>query len=188
MPPALLIALVLALGLDTLSVSAALAPRFPEHRLRIAITFALFEAVMPLIGIGIGHLLGRALGPTGATIGAVLLVALGGYFLVARHERAPAPGPAGSASAQDFAGWLLVGLGLAISLDEVAVGISFALLGVPIVPAVLAILAQAFAFSLIGSSLGRGLTDRFGAVAERLAGVVLIGLGLVQLGRIFLGW
>ncbi len=184
MPPALLVALVLALGLDTLSVSAALAPRFPQHRLRIATTFALFEAVMPLIGIGIGRLLGHALGTAGDTVGAVLLVALGGYFLFSSHAEEATP----TAESSGFAGWLLIGLGLSISLDEVAVGISFALLGVPIIPAVVAILAQAFIFSLIGSSLGQGLSRRFGGVAEPLAGIVLALLGLFQLGRLFLGW
>ncbi len=152
MPPALLVALVLALGLDTFSVSAALAPRFPQHRLRIATTFALFEAVMPLIGIGIGRLLGHALGTAGDVVGAVLLVLLGGYFLFTGRRSEPEPEPDPPSSG--FAGWLLVGLGLSISLDEVAVGVSFALLGVPLIPAIVAILAQAFLFSLIGSSLG----------------------------------
>lgn len=184
MPPALLVALVLALGLDTLSVSAALAPRFPQHRLRIATTFALFEAVMPLIGIGIGRLLGHALGTAGDAVGAGLLVVLGGYFLFAAHSKEQTPGP----EADGFAGWLLVGLGLSISLDEVAVGVSFALLGVPLIPAIVAILAQAFVFSLIGSSLGQGLSRRFGGVATPIAGVVLAVLGLLQLGRLFLGW
>jgi putative Mn2+ efflux pump MntP len=79
-------------------------------------------------------------------------------------------------------------LGLSISLDEVAVGVSFALLGVPLIPAIVAILAQAFLFSLIGSSLGQGLSRRFGGAATPIAGLVLALLGFFQFGRIFLGW
>jgi putative Mn2+ efflux pump MntP len=82
-------------------------------------------------------------------------------------------------------GLAVVGLGLSISLDELAIGFTLGLLNVPVVPAIALIAAQAFVVSQVGFALGGriGVATREGA--ERLAGAVLILIAAVLLvGRI----
>jgi putative Mn2+ efflux pump MntP len=72
-------------------------------------------------------------------------------------------------------------LALGISLDELALGFSAGLLGLPVVPALALIAAQAFAFSQLGLRLGARIGERGRNGAGNLAGVVLVGLGAVLL-------
>ena len=70
---------------------------------------------------------------------------------------------------------------LSLSIDELAIGFSLGLLGVPVVAAVALIGVQAFALSQIGLRLGDRVGARFRQGAERLAAAVLIGLAAVLL-------
>src|SRR5438132_14426296 len=81
-------------------------------------------------------------------------------------------------------GLAVVGLGLSISLDELAIGFSLGLLNVPVVPAIVLIAAQAFVVSQVGFALGGRVGEATREGAERLAGAVLIviaaALGLAK--------
>jgi putative Mn2+ efflux pump MntP len=87
-----LVALVIPLGLDTFGVALALGiaglPR--EHRLRVSLLFAGFEAAIPLVGVALGAPLGRAIGSAADYLAAAFITALGVYMLLAE----PAPPPA----------------------------------------------------------------------------------------------
>jgi putative Mn2+ efflux pump MntP len=67
------------------------------------------------------------------------------------------------------------------SLDELAIGFTLGLLGVPVVPYLLAIAAQTFVVSQLGFRLGASLSSRVREGAERLAGIALIALGAILL-------
>src|SRR5229473_7807391 len=71
--------LLLALGLDTLAVALGLGlSGLPRPRwLRVGLTFALFEGLMPVIGLVIGHRLIRSLGEPAGYAAAVLLIIIG---------------------------------------------------------------------------------------------------------------
>jgi putative Mn2+ efflux pump MntP len=178
-----LIALVVPLGLDTLSVSLALgvAGLPAQRRLRLALLFAGFEAVMPLIGAALGLPLGRAIGTGADSIAAGLIVALGLYMLTGAElaERDPADllaaGRAGVVAA--------VGLGLSISLDELAIGFSAGLLRVPLAALVVLVALQAFVATQVGLRLGARVPVRAREGLERGAGLVLVTLGLVLLAE-----
>jgi putative Mn2+ efflux pump MntP len=77
----------------------------------------------------------------------------------------------------------LIVIGLSVSLDELAIGFTLGLLGVPVLPALVAIGTQAFVASQVGFRLGGSLSGRFREVAERLAGIVLIALACVLLAE-----
>ena len=82
-------------------------------------------------------------------------------------------------------GWPLLGIALSVSLDELAMGFSFGVLRVPVVPALGAIALQALVVSVIGQWIGRRVGAALGERAEMAAGVVLCLLGLaVGLGRL----
>jgi putative Mn2+ efflux pump MntP len=172
-----LVAVILPLGLDTFAVALALGiAGLPHgHRTRIALLFAAFEAGMPLIGVALGVPLGHAVGSAGDYIAAALLVALGLYVLLSDEDEQQGARLL-SGTQRGVVG--AVALGVSISLDELAIGFSAGLLGLPLLPMVGAIAVQAFVFTQIGIRLGTRLGERWRDSAERLAGAALIALGV----------
>jgi manganese efflux pump family protein len=173
-----LIALILPLALDTFAVSAALGVSGVSQKrgLRIALLFSAFEALMPLIGLAVGVPLARAIGSAADYVAIALLLALGAYLLVgdggeAERLRELATGR----------GIGMLALGLSVSLDELAIGFTFGLLRLPVVPALILIAAQAFIAAQLGLRFGARLSERLRENTERLAGLALAALGLALL-------
>jgi putative Mn2+ efflux pump MntP len=173
-----LAALVVPLGLDTFGVAVALGlaglPR--EHRLRVSLLFAGFEAAMPLIGVALGAPLGHEIGSVADYIAAGLIVALGAYVLLSEREEEDR---LLSLTQRGLFGALL--LGVSISLDELAIGFSAGLLRLPILPLVIAVSAQAFIVTQIGLGLGGRVGDGMREASETVAGLALIALGVILL-------
>lgn len=178
--PAQLIALILPLSLDTFAVSAALAlgGLTRRERLRVSLLFTLCEGGTPIVGLLLGGPLGVTLG-SAADYAAIGVLITFGLFTLLRDDDAEAGKVAGLAQARGRAALLL---GLTISLDEIAVGFTLGLLRVRVLPVLLAIAGQAFVASQLGLRLGNRLSDGLREGAEKLAGAVLLGLGLVLLG------
>ncbi|KPV45723.1 hypothetical protein AN477_00695 [Alicyclobacillus ferrooxydans] len=171
-----MIVLVLSLGIDTLlmSVSLGMAQRTNSNRLRIGLTFALAEAVMPLIGLGIGKTLGNFIGNWASLIGSIALVAVAVWLIFFEDEDDEE-----EKLERNLIGWrTLVVTALSISLDELAVGFSIGLIGVPAALTIVLIAAQAFLFTIIGLTLGGRLKRYLGEWSEKLAGIVLGLLGI----------
>lgn len=173
-----LIAVVVPLGLDTFGVAVALGiAGLPQHRrTQVALLFAGFETLMPLVGVALGVPLGHVIGGTADYIAAGLLLALGIYMLregndADEGERLLSMSRPGIYGA--------VALGVSISLDELAIGFTAGLLRLPLLPMVLAIGAQAFVVTQIGVRLGARLGERWRESAERVAGAALIALGVI---------
>lgn len=180
-----LIPLFLSLGLDTLALSimVGVAPLSSAARLRLALTFALAEGVMPAVGLVVGQPLGHALGGWSAYAAAALVIGAGLWILreaLADDDDDDGEG-ARVARAASAGGLALLGIALSVSLDELAVGFSFGLLRLPVAPALLAIGLQAFCLSVCGLWLGQQVGVAAGERAEALAGALLclLGVGLV---------
>lgn len=75
-------------------------------------------------------------------------------------------------------GKMLVVLSVATSIDALAVGLSFAMIDVQILSAVLIIALGSVILSIIGLSLGNKLGVIFGKRMEVFGGVLLIGIGV----------
>jgi len=174
------LALFLSLGLDTLAVALSLGlGGLPRHRwLRVGLTFAFFEGVMPVAGLLVGHGLSRVLGHVASYAAAVLLILVGA--LAIREALAGDDDDEGG-KAQAVEGRQLLLTGLSVSLDELAVGFSLGVLRVPLGPALAYIAVQAFAVTFLGLALGRRCGDRLGDKAELVSGVVLALLGVALL-------
>ena len=69
-------------------------------------------------------------------------------------------------------------MAVATSINALAVGITFAFLEVPILPAVCFIAGTTFLLSCIGVKVGNLCGTRFQSKAELLGGIILILLGL----------
>lgn len=176
-----LLGFVLPLGVDSFAVAAAVGALGVggRARLRVSLIFVLFEGGMPLIGVGLGAPLARAVGAIAGYVAIAVLIALGLWMLLSRGEEEEER----AARLLSAHGLPLIGLGLSISLDELAIGFSLGLTGLPIAAVVVAIALQALVASQLGMALGGRLAERFREGLERVAGVVLILLGLALLGE-----
>ena len=176
----ILAGLILPLALDTFALAAALgiAGIPAERRMRTSLILAAFEAGMPIVGFLIGIGVGRIISVfAGWTAIAVLGVA-GAIMLRPEDDDKEAGRLKLLAKAQGIA---IVDLGLAISVDELAIGFGLGLLGLPLIVAVIWIGVQAFLAAQIGMRLGSRIGKELRERAEQLAGVVLIGMAALLL-------
>ncbi len=179
-----LLAFVLPLGLDSFAIAAALGTRRPAAagRWRVSALFVGFEAGMPLVGLGIGVPAARLAGPVADYIAAAALVAVGIWMLVWEDGEEDA-----AARLLAARGLAAVTLGLSISLDELAIGVTLGLAQLPVTPVIIAIAVQALAASQLGLALGSRIGTIWRERAEYLAGTALAVLGVVLIVRRLLG-
>lgn len=172
--PLKLIALVLPLSLDTFAVSAALgiAGLSRRERWRLSLLLAGFEAVMPIVGFVAGALVSRALGEVADYAASAVLVGAG---LVMMRE---GDSEAGEALAGRMRGLTALGVGVSVSVDELAIGLVIGLLRMPALVVALLIGTQALLVSQLGVRLGARLGEGLREKAERAAGAVLVVLGV----------
>jgi putative Mn2+ efflux pump MntP len=170
-----LVALVLPLGLDTFAVAAALGAIGVDRarRNRVTVWFALFEGGMPLLALAIGTPLGHAVGAVTQYAAAAILLVFGIRALRGDDED---PDRLGRLAGGWGTGAVL--LGLSISLDEFAIGLTVGLLHLPVALVTVLIVVQAVLVTRLGLALGRRVGERLRERAERLAGVMLIALAI----------
>ncbi|RIV25905.1 hypothetical protein D2Q93_05735 [Alicyclobacillaceae bacterium I2511] len=166
-------ALILSLGIDTLMLSISLGFVQTRGKAKIALTFACAESLMPLIGLFIGSGAGRLIGNWASLIGGIALFAIAVWFIFFKDEDNEE-----EKLEQTLLGWTLILTALSISLDELAVGFSMGLVGVPIALTMILIALQAFVFTFLGLTFGSKLKPHLGEGADKLAGIVL---GLLSL-------
>ncbi|HEY8694282.1 MAG TPA: manganese efflux pump [Chloroflexota bacterium] len=177
------IGLVLSLGLDTFAVAIGLglSGLSRRDRLRYGVSFALAEGLMPLAGFFLGRVIAGPVGDIAPYAAVVLLLAVGLYTVWEGLTDDPleAYRPAKLLT--------VLAAALSVSLDELAIGLSLGLLGVPILLAVLLIAAQACLLTFIGTAIGRRVSARFATRAELLSGAVLVLLAVALLAQRLLG-
>ncbi|HXA43243.1 MAG TPA: manganese efflux pump [Candidatus Solibacter sp.] len=171
-----LLLLVVPLGLDTFAVAAALgvAGLQPHQRLRVSAIFTAFEGGMPVAGLIVGRLASTAIGHYADFAAAVVLIGLGVFMLVSRDD----DDQAGVELLSRTRGLAVLGLGLSISLDELAIGFTLGLVRAPLLLALALIAGQAFAVAQLGLTVGSRIGGRAREGAERLAGGALVVLGI----------
>ncbi len=163
--------------MDAFAVSAAIAASLPQvtgrHTFRLAFHFGLFQFLMPVIGWAGGAAVARRLAVVDHWIAFGLLLILGGRMIWgsfshddARPQRDPTRGLS------------LIGLAVATSIDALAVGLSLGLLDVAIWIPSAVIGVVALVLTAVGVVLGKRVGPRLGHWAERVGGLVLIGIGL----------
>jgi putative Mn2+ efflux pump MntP len=164
--------LAVALAMDAFAVALTQGAKFrPGARggLAIALTFGVFQALMPLAGWVIGAVALIYVEAVDHWIAFGLLAFLGVRMLgghVADEEASHA-----------LTGRALLLAGVATSIDALAAGITLPTLAVEPLVAVALIGVITAAMSAGGVALGRIAGDRWGEWAERAGGVILIALG-----------
>lgn len=168
-----LLAFLAPLSLESFAVAAAFGAGRPTaaQRWRLTALFVAFEGGMPIVGLLVGAPLAHAIGGLAHYVAALALAGVGIWLLL--EDDSPDGQRVLAAS-----GLALVGVGLSISVDELAIGFTLGLARVPVVPALVGIAVQALAAVRLGLWLGTRVSERWRERTERLAGIVLIVLGV----------
>lgn len=169
-----IIALGLSMDAFAVSISKGLALRIFRWKqaLVIALCFGVFQGIMPAIGYGIGLQFSGLIQNWDHWIGFILLALIGINMI--REGFSDDEDEEMNASLNLKR---LFTLGIATSIDALALGVSFAFLDVHLLSAIFTISLTTFVMSLIGVKSGHFLGKKFKSKAEIFGGLVLIGIG-----------
>jgi len=164
-----LLLLGFALGLDSFRVSISLGPLglSSVRQWQIALTFGGCDALAPLVGLAAGRSLVGEIGPWTEYLGPLVIGGYGLYvvYLTRRFEE--------EGGVMDDR-WMLFGLPLALSLDNLVAGIGLGVLGYPIFFAALIIGAISGLMALVGLKLGNVIGGLLPIRSDLLSGVALV--------------
>jgi putative Mn2+ efflux pump MntP len=178
-----LIGLVVPLGLDTFAIAAALGMSglTSRDRVRVTLLFTAFEMGMPVVGIVLGALAGNVAGNAADYVAIVILIGLGVFMLWPRRDDDNEVKRLGLLARTR--GLAAIGLGVSISLDELAIGFTLGLLRFSVVLVIALIGIQTLIVTQAGLRLGSRIAQAVRERAEQLAGIVLAALGVALLAQ-----
>lgn len=152
----------------------------PKHYLTVAAYFGGFQALMPLLGYLLGVRFEVMVANVDHWIAFVLLGLIGANMV--RESRA------GEEKLDDsFTVSTMLILAVATSIDALAIGVTFAFLGVNIVEAIILIGITTGIISGVGLKIGNVFGSRYKSKAEMAGGIVLILMGIKILVQHLLG-
>lgn len=170
--------LLLAIGLcfDTFAVSVSSGLLRKEivfwQAVRIAFFLALFQAIMPLLGWAGGITIKVWIEPFDHWVALGILTILGVKMLIESRKKSEDK----NINPLDIK--VIISMALATSIDAFAVGISFAIIQVNMIMAVLVIGSVTFIASMLGILFGKKTGSHFGQKMEIIGGLILIGIGV----------
>lgn len=151
-----------------------------KHYLTVAAYFGGFQALMPLLGYLLGVRFEAMVANVDHWIAFVLLGLIGANMV--RESRA------GEEKLDDsFTVSTMLLLAVATSIDALAIGVTFAFLGVNIVEAIILIGITTGIISGVGLKIGNVFGSRYKSKAEMAGGIVLILMGIKILVQHLLG-
>lgn len=157
------------------------------HALVIALFFGGFQALMPLIGWAAGTQLSALIEPVDHWIAFGLLAFIGGKMLIDAIKGDDDDCAACADDEQRLDLKELLMLAVATSIDALAVGVTFAFLGMSIWAPIAIIGLTTFVLSFAGVAVGNQFGARFEKPATITGGVVLILIGCKILVEHLLG-
>jgi len=171
----ILIAFGLAMDAFAVSITCGISIRAPKvnNAFKIAVSFGLFQAIMPIIG----WLAGLSLYGYIQSIDHWLAFCLLAFIGIRMIYEALRSTTCENITDPSQASTLLV-LSVATSIDALAIGITFAFLNITIIEPVIIIGLITFALSLIGIVIGKKLGCYIGKRAEIVGGIVLVMIGV----------
>jgi manganese efflux pump family protein len=172
-----IVMIAVALAMDALAVAVVTGVSLAVTRrrvFRLAFHFGLFQALMPTLGWFVGRPIQVHVSAFDHWVAFGLLAIVGGRMIIGaleedRSRRAPV---------DTTRGWDLVLLSVATSIDALAVGLSFAMLGSSIVVPAVTIGVITAAITAAGMLVGRRVGSDWGPRIEAVGGVGLIVIGL----------
>lgn len=170
----------IGLAMDAFAVSVCKGLGMSKVNKKQAVTIGLFfggfQALMPFIGWVLGKQFEKYITSVDHWIAFILLGFIGGKMMV----EALKPEPEETVEKQDVPLDLkeMFVLAVATSIDALAVGITFAFLGTPIVEAITIIGVTTFVISIGGVYIGNFFGSKYKNRAEFVGGLILVLLGL----------
>ena len=164
------------LSMDAFAVAICKGLKMPKLNLKqaavIALFFGGFQALMPLVGWGLGIGFNKYITSVDHYIAFALLAFIGGKMVYDSFKEEE------DEDAYRFDLKELLLMAIATSIDALAVGVTFAFLGVNIGLSVSVIGVTTFLLSLVGVFIGHRFGARFQSKAELAGGIILILIGL----------
>ncbi|MDO5047972.1 MAG: manganese efflux pump MntP family protein [Anaerococcus sp.] len=168
--------LILAVGLSMDAFAASICKGLAEvshsvkNSLAVGLCFGFFQGIMPVIGYFLASNFAETIRAFDHWVAFILLVFLGIQMLRESRELS-----CDLNRGFDFVN--LIKLGIATSIDALAVGVSLAFLKINIASAGLIIGIITGILSLVGFKIGTKLGMKSKQIAELAGGLILIGLG-----------
>lgn len=172
--------LLIAVGLSadcfavSLGISTSCSRFSPAAVARVAVSFGLFQGLMPVAGWLVGRSVLELLAPVAGWVAFVLLAVIGGRML----WQAARAGDEHRGKTDYTRGWPLVILAVATSIDALAAGLGFALLETSILQAGLIIALTALLASAAGMIIGNRAGRLLGRGAEIAGGLILLAIAV----------
>lgn len=169
----LFIAIGLSMDAFAVSIGKGLSVRKIKmhHSMSVGVWFGGFQALMPLVGYCLGASFASVVADFDHWIAFVLLGLIGVNMIREACSDDENVNP-------DFSIKTMFIMAVATSIDALAIGISFAFLGVNIVTSAVVIGITTFAFSVVGLKIGNIFGCRYKSKAEIAGGIILICIGV----------
>jgi len=174
-----LILLSIGLSMDVFSVACIVG--FGVRTIRrdqiakIAFSFGVFHFLMPLLGWTIGAAFIDLISRYDHWAAFLILAFVGGRMCINGIKNSKDDEPDTNKILENKSLFLF---SLAVSIDSVAIGLSFSLENVPILLPAVIIGVTALIFTFIGIIVGRRVGTKAGRWAEIIGGIILIGIGI----------
>ena len=152
------------LGMDKLNI---------RQTIIIALYFGTFQGLMPALGWFFGLQLEHFVSKFAHIIAFILLLIIGGKMIIEAIKEDSCCKECTKLSHRE-----LFILAIATSIDALAIGISFAFLNTPIIPAIIIIGLTTFVLSILGVIIGNKFGSKYQQKAEISGGIILILIGL----------
>ncbi len=151
-----------------------------KYSFRVALFFGGFQALMPLLGWCLARYFENSIKSFDHWIAFILLGIIGGKMLVEAIKELRADEDSKmhvECERDEFSYKKITVLAIATSIDALAVGVSFAFLGVSIIPSITIIGITTFILSFFAVFLGKKLGEYMQSYAEIIGGIILIFIG-----------
>lgn len=168
-----LLLLAFALSLDSFRVSLGLGALklSPLRQAQVVLAFGLCDGLAPLIGLLIGQSIVTLIGTWTEPLGPLALFAYGAYVIYVSRRY--------TAEAEEPSRWIVLGLPLTLSLDNLIAGASLGLVGFPLLLSVVIIGGMSALMSLVGLRLGSLVINYMNVKTELIGGIALVCIALV---------
>ncbi|MBF0359412.1 MAG: manganese efflux pump [Oligoflexia bacterium] len=183
--------IAVALSIDAFAVSISCGLKLKkltyEKYFKIALAFGLFQALMPLLGWSIGHLIKNFISQYANIIAFTIFLILGLKTVVHAYTSKPTITSSCDSSSSDSHSCTcnnlrcLMGLSVATSIDAFLIGPILALYDLNIFISTSIIGIVTFLICFCGPIIGYRLGDIFGKKAEFVAGIILIIIAIKTL-------
>lgn len=168
--------IAIALGMDSFAVAICKGLSMKKMNWKKAITIGLyfggFQALMPLVGYGLGYNFNHIVTSIDHWLAFILLGAIGINMI----KEAINKESENWNDDVDFKTMLI--LAVATSIDALAIGITFAFLKVDLILSIIIIGIVAFLLSVIGVKIGNRFGNKYEKKAELIGGIILILIGI----------